>query len=290
MVRPFTSIFHRTHLHLLPLWPRHSTSLPHLSPTSGRVCVCVCVCRARIMTALIRDVPNGWSCSVKAERKREGERGRKKKKKRERERAGPERGALCCYPPHRISQSNIHLGCRPPAPRTLSKTNLPPRFYRLSLLRSSSPPANPTTFLPSFLHHPAFQISGWFTNPQAAVFGKSRQQIKREKKSSIYEWRMQMLPCGAGGVAEWWEATGSGLHSRHVSTTHGRTLDWWVKSTLQRRGNVSAERRPPAVSFMLSLPPRLAVFPSRPVRPLQTLNRPKMLQRDCSQNQMDEAT
>ena len=37
------------------------------------------------MTALIRDVPNGWSCSVKAERKREGERGRKKKKKRERE-------------------------------------------------------------------------------------------------------------------------------------------------------------------------------------------------------------
>ena len=42
------------------------------------------------MTALIRDVPNGWSCSVKAERKREGERGRKKKKKKREEERRPQ--------------------------------------------------------------------------------------------------------------------------------------------------------------------------------------------------------
>lgn len=111
----FTSIFHRIHLHLL--WPSHSTSLPHLSPTS------VCVCAARIMTALIRDVPNGWSCSVKAERKREAEQDRKT------EGVGPERDALCCNPPRSISQSNIHLGCRLPASRTLSKTNLLRCFF-----------------------------------------------------------------------------------------------------------------------------------------------------------------
>lgn len=35
------AIFHRTHLQLL--WPSHSTSLPHLSPTSATLCVCVCV-------------------------------------------------------------------------------------------------------------------------------------------------------------------------------------------------------------------------------------------------------
>lgn len=46
------------------------------------------MCAARIMTALIRDVPNGWSCSVKAERKWEGERGRKKKKGESRARTG----------------------------------------------------------------------------------------------------------------------------------------------------------------------------------------------------------
>lgn len=35
----------------------------------------LCERAAKIMTALIRNVPSGWSCSVKAERKRAGESG-----------------------------------------------------------------------------------------------------------------------------------------------------------------------------------------------------------------------
>ena len=68
------------------------------------------------MTALIRHVPSGWSCSVKAERKWE-------------EGWGREGAALGCYPPYRAGQSNIHPACRRLALVTLSKTDLLPCFF-----------------------------------------------------------------------------------------------------------------------------------------------------------------
>lgn len=139
------------------------------------------------------------------------ERGGGRKKK---ERAGPERGALCCSPPHRISQSNIHLGCRPPAPRTLSKTNLPLRFYRPSLLQSPPPPHLPSFIIQRFRSRADLQTC-------EPPFWVSRGN-KLKGESRVYVWRMQMLPYGAGEVAEWCESTRSGLRSRHVSTTYGR--------------------------------------------------------------------
>lgn len=108
----FPSIFHRTHLHLL--WPRHSTSLPHLSPTS------VGVCAAGIMTCIDQRCPQ-WAVLLRQGWEETGEGG-------EGARTGPERGALCCHPPRRISQSNIHLGRRLPGRRTLSKSDLLPWF------------------------------------------------------------------------------------------------------------------------------------------------------------------
>lgn len=79
------------------------------------------------MTALIRDVPTGRPCSVKAEGKRGGKKRAKYKKIYYilfyKSKSVQERSALCRFPPHRLSQSDIHHGCRPRLPpNTLSKT------------------------------------------------------------------------------------------------------------------------------------------------------------------------
>lgn len=135
-------------------------------------------------------------------RLRENERERGKRE----ERAGPERGALCCYPPHRISQSNIHLGCRLPALRTLSKTNLPPCFYRpscpCSFLSSLS------SFLPSSSLAPAQKVSSlapdlWRID-QRRWWPTNKKEKNLDKRAEMRG--MQMLPGGARGVVEWCES------------------------------------------------------------------------------------
>ena len=113
------------------------------------------------MTALIRDVPNGWSCSVKAERKREGERGRKKKKKkREREREQGQNGVPSVATRLIALANQISIL----AVALLLHAHYQKLIYRRVFIAchfsGPPPPPNPPTFLPSFLHHPAFQISG----------------------------------------------------------------------------------------------------------------------------------
>lgn len=78
--------------------------IAHLSPICPlrlRLCVCVCVCGTGIMTAGIRDVLDGWSPSIKAEKTGRG---------------GRERGGtLHCHLACHIHPSNTHPS-RPVAP------------------------------------------------------------------------------------------------------------------------------------------------------------------------------
>lgn len=228
MVRPFAGIFHRTHLHLLPLWPSHSTSLPHLSPTSGRVCVCVCerdfVCvRSKNNDCIDQRRPQWVVLFRQGWEKTGGREGEEEKKRREQGQNGvPSVAPRLIALANQISILAVALLLHAHYQKLICRCVFIARHF------SSPPPPSP-----SFLHHPTFQISGWFTNLRAAVLGESRQQIKRRKQSICVENADASI---RGRRGRWVMRINQERPSQPPCLNHiWEALDWWVKSTLQHR-------------------------------------------------------